>query len=85
RICPGMHVAEHTIESTTMRLVWAFDFHPAIDAVTAQPIKPKEDYTSDNTLAPRPFRCKIVPRTPRRAHVVRRSFVDATRTPRLFE
>lgn len=63
RICPGMHVAEHTMvchillyfplylmvlqELTTMRLLWAFDFHPAIDQVTGQPIKlDLEDYTS---------------------------------------
>ena len=92
-------------ELATMRLLWAFDFHPAIDQVTGQPIKPNlEDYTSvrshsyhlisafnrhcsyqDITLAPRPFRCRIVPRSPQRAHVVRRSFVDATNTLRLFE
>lgn len=30
-----------------MRLLWAFDFHPAIDQVTGQPIKlDLEDYTS---------------------------------------
>jgi cytochrome P450 len=86
RICPGMHVAEHTMELTTMRLLWAFDFRPAIDQVTGQPIKLNlEDYTSDITLAPRPFRCQITPRTPQRAHVVRRSFVDVTNTLRLFE
>lgn len=55
RICPGMHIAEHTMvrrillymplylmvlqELTTMRLLWAFDFRPEIDQVTGQPIE----------------------------------------------
>ncbi|KAG8220288.1 hypothetical protein J3R82DRAFT_3543 [Butyriboletus roseoflavus] len=86
RICPGMHIAEHTMELTTLRLLWAFDFHPVRDQVTAQPIELDiEDYTSTITLAPRPFRCQIVPRSPHRARVIRRSFADATNTLKLFE
>lgn len=34
-------------ELTTMRLLWAFDFSPAVDQVTARPIEVNlEDYTS---------------------------------------
>ncbi|KZP29881.1 cytochrome P450 [Athelia psychrophila] len=86
RMCPGMHIAHQTMALTTMRLLWAFDFRPAVDATTMQPVKVDlEDFSSDITLAPRPFRCSITPRSVQRTQVVRNSFVDATSTFKQFE
>jgi len=86
RVCPGMHVAQDTMALTTMRLLWAFNFEPAKDPTTMRPIKVDiEDFSSNLTLAPRPFRCTITPRSAQHAQVSKSSFMDATHAFKPFE
>lgn len=42
-------------------------------------------YFQDITLAPRPFRCSIVPRSAQHIRVVQSAFLDATDTFKRFE
>jgi hypothetical protein len=32
RICPGLHVADRSLFLTILRLLWAFDFKPHLEA-----------------------------------------------------
>ena len=38
RICPGMHLAPTTAILATMKLLWAFEFRPAVDPATGTEI-----------------------------------------------
>ncbi|KAL1710409.1 cytochrome P450 [Schizophyllum commune] len=38
RICPGMHLAPTTAILATMKLLWAFEFRPAVDPATGKEI-----------------------------------------------
>ncbi|KAI5889194.1 cytochrome P450 [Schizophyllum commune H4-8] len=38
RICPGMHLAPTTAILAAMKLLWAFEFHPAVDPTTGKEV-----------------------------------------------
>ncbi|KAJ7868861.1 cytochrome P450 [Mycena leptocephala] len=78
RICPGQWVARSTMQLTAMRLIWALKFSDATDPTTGNPISRDLDfYASDFVVMPRPFRCKIEPRSVEHREVVVQAQEDA--------
>ncbi|KAJ7444582.1 cytochrome P450 [Mycena galericulata] len=77
RNCPGIHLAQNSININVMNLLWAFDFNKDIDA-SGNPVE-LDMFASSKGLAtgPLPFRCKITPRTSEKADIIRREFLDA--------
>ncbi|KAF7328682.1 putative cytochrome P450 [Mycena sanguinolenta] len=85
RICPGRHLAQHSINLNAMNLVWAFNFTADTDA-GGNPIKLDTfDYERGILTGPRPFKCKITPRSKEKAEIIERAFADAGDTFSKFE
>ncbi|KAJ6482546.1 cytochrome P450 [Mycena sanguinolenta] len=85
RICPGLHVAQHTINLNVMNLLWAFDFDKAVDA-NGSPIEVDTmDYLSGLSAKPRPFKCRITPRTPEKAEIIELELLNAIEMLSKFE
>ncbi|KAJ6482554.1 cytochrome P450 [Mycena sanguinolenta] len=85
RICPGLHLAQNSINLNAMNFVWAFDFTTDTDA-EGNPIKLDTfDYERGILTGPRPFKCKITPRSKEKAEIIERAFVDAEDTFSKFE
>ncbi|KAJ7843073.1 cytochrome P450 [Mycena olivaceomarginata] len=77
RICPGLHVAQDSINLNVMNLLWAFNFNKATDA-EGKPIEVDTwDYVTGLTSKPRSFKCKITPRTPEKAEIIQHEFLGA--------
>ncbi|KAF7366196.1 putative cytochrome P450 [Mycena venus] len=85
RICPGIHLAESSININVMNLLWAFDVKPETDAA-GNPI-PVDTlaYLGGLAPAPAPFKCKITPRTAAKAKIIEREYLAATETFSKFE
>lgn len=63
RLCQGMHIADRSLFMAISRMLWAFDFHRAIDQETGQEIIPNAgDLTQGLFIYPKPFAANIVPR-----------------------
>ncbi|KAH0842502.1 hypothetical protein FOPE_07239 [Fonsecaea pedrosoi] len=70
RICPGSHVAERTVFIAMCRLLWAFEFHPKLDA-SGKPIPIDRDAFEPGLVAgPAPFDCIIKPRSQEKAQKI---------------
>ncbi|TDL24453.1 cytochrome P450 [Rickenella mellea] len=74
RICPGMHLAENSLFLTVATILATFDIAKATDA-DGNEITPEVEF-SGFISHPRPFRCKITPRSETAAELVR-SYVVA--------
>ncbi|KAJ6535753.1 cytochrome P450 [Mycena capillaripes] len=85
RMCPGIHLAQNSINLNTMNLLWAFNFNPDIDA-DGKPV-PADlfAYTKGISAAPLPFKCRITPRTPQKAKIIEHEFIEAADTFSKFE
>ncbi|KAF7369124.1 Cytochrome P450 [Mycena venus] len=78
RICPGQWVARSTIHLASMHMVWALKFSEARDSTTGEPILQDLDcYTNHFVVMPRPFKCKIEPRTTEHRNLVAQARDDA--------
>lgn len=78
RICPGIHIAERSLFLGISRLLWAFNFAPALDPQTKEPIWPDpEKLTQGFDCGPVPFLTRITPRSEERAALVRREWLEA--------
>ncbi|KAF7377422.1 putative cytochrome P450 [Mycena sanguinolenta] len=85
RICPGQHVAQHSINLNAMNFVWAFNFTADTDA-EGNPIRLDTfNFERGISTKPRPFKCKITPRSKEKAEIIERAFVDAGDTFSKFE
>ncbi|KAJ7202055.1 cytochrome P450 [Mycena pura] len=85
RICPGIHLAQNSININAMNLVWAFDFKTDTDA-SGNPIEVDTfDYQKGILTGPNPFRCKITPRSVEKAEIIEREFLEAADTFSKFE
>ncbi|KAF7336322.1 putative cytochrome P450 [Mycena venus] len=85
RLCPGIHLAQNSININAMNLVWAFNFNPDIGA-DGNPIPSDTGaYTKGAAPAPLPFKCQITPRTPGKAKMIERKFLEAADTFSKFE
>ncbi|KAJ6594846.1 cytochrome P450 [Mycena capillaripes] len=85
RLCPGIHLAQNSININAMNLLWAFDFKPALDA-DGNPVPPDIfAYNKGASTAPKPFKCRISPRTPEKARIIESEFLGAAGTFSKFE
>uniref|UniRef100_A0A0W0GBY3 Putative cytochrome P450 n=1 Tax=Moniliophthora roreri TaxID=221103 RepID=A0A0W0GBY3_MONRR len=81
RICPGVHLAHNSLALNTMNLLWAFDFRPAKDPETDKELPVDVwGYEEGFALAPKPFKCRIIPRGEYVKDIVEREFHAATDT-----
>ncbi|KAJ7807024.1 cytochrome P450 [Mycena olivaceomarginata] len=85
RICPGMYLAQNSINLNAMNLLWAFDFKPDIDS-NGNPI-PVDIFAYRNglSMAPLPFKCRITPRTAAKAGIIENEFLETADTFSKFE
>ncbi|KAJ7805424.1 cytochrome P450 [Mycena olivaceomarginata] len=85
RICPGMYLAQNSINLNAMNLLWAFDFKPDID-MNGDPI-PADifAYRKGIATAPLPFKCRITPRTAAKARIIENEFLETADTFSKFE
>jgi cytochrome P450 len=74
RICPGMHLAENSLEIVLAKLLWAFEILPPEGKEMDLSDEANED--GANTL-PKPYRVRFVPRSAGAAEVVRREWRHA--------
>lgn len=86
RICPGIHLANNSLILNTMNLIWAFNFEHAVDPSSGEPIPVDiSNYQKGILTAPKPFKCKITCRSPKRAEIIEREFRDAIHIFENFE
>lgn len=85
RSCPGIHLAQNSINLLTLYLLWAFDFDTDIDKL-GNPVKPDTfAFKQGLGTGPLPFQCRIAPRTTEKAEIIKREYLDAGDTFRKFE
>ncbi|EIM81953.1 cytochrome P450 [Stereum hirsutum FP-91666 SS1] len=71
RICPGQAVAMQSLFIVISRMLWAFDFNPALDE-SGKSVYPDPDTSTSNvTRRPVAFKCALKPRTGEVAEMVR--------------
>ncbi|KAK7052071.1 putative cytochrome P450 [Favolaschia claudopus] len=85
RVCPGIHLAQNSININAMNLVWAFNFTPDTDT-QGNPIPLDTlDYHKGILTGPRSFKCKITPRSAGKADIIEHEFLEAADTFSKFE
>ncbi|KAF9254188.1 cytochrome P450 [Marasmius fiardii PR-910] len=62
RVCPGRHVADHSLWIAIAYLLWAFDFKKAVDS-NGNEVEPVINYHDGLISHPDPFKCQITPRS----------------------
>ncbi|KAF7303882.1 putative cytochrome P450 [Mycena indigotica] len=85
RICPGINIAQNSININTLNLVWAFNFQPPLDDSGKEIDLDLFDYQRGILTAPSPFECRIQVRTPHKANLIKQAFLEATDTFAKFE
>ncbi|KAJ7622347.1 cytochrome P450 [Roridomyces roridus] len=80
RSCPGIHVAQNSININVLNLIWAFEFRPAVDAEVDT-----FAYSKGVVTTPLPFRCQITPRSAEKAEIIRRRFQEVREMFEKFE
>jgi len=72
RLCQGIHIAERSLALGISRMMWAFDFSPAIDERTGRPLSyDGDDLVGGITVEPRAYQCTITPRSEQKAELIR--------------
>jgi hypothetical protein len=75
RICQGMHIADRSLFLAISRLLWAFDFCPALDKDTGKALLPRLDDNTDGLASwPKTFKADIRPRDISKAEVIRQEW-----------
>ncbi|KAI5116166.1 hypothetical protein M0805_002850 [Coniferiporia weirii] len=72
RICPGRYFAESSIFITVASILAAFNVEKALDA-NGNPVTPALGYTSTFVRHPKPFKCKLTPRSDKIALAVQQA------------
>ncbi|KAJ7677806.1 cytochrome P450 [Mycena polygramma] len=85
RICAGIHVAQNSINLNAMNLVWAFNFAAQKDAAGNPVELDTFAYQKGLLTNPKPFKCKITPRSAAKAEIIRHEFLEAESTFARFE
>jgi len=86
RICPGIHLVSNSLNINIVNLLWAFNFLKLANAETGETIEPDvRDFGTDIAISPRPFQCRIVPRSEKHAELVREEFLRASDAFEPFE
>lgn len=74
-----MHIADRSLFLAISRLLWAFDFHRAVDPDTNEEIIPDMNNLADGVMAfPKPFPASIMPRDDRKAQAVKEEWQKMT-------
>ncbi|KNG83322.1 putative cytochrome P450, partial [Aspergillus nomiae NRRL 13137] len=88
RVCPGIHLGERNIFLGICKLLWAFEFHKAVDA-SGNPIEtdinPTTAYSEGFITSANKFPCRIVPRSEKRKATIMREFADMERVFSKYE
>ena len=75
RRCQGMHIADRSVFLAMSRLLWAFDFHRAVDLKTGQELIPDMSNLADGMMSfPNPFPTDIRPRNAFKAEYIRQEW-----------
>ncbi|OXV07953.1 hypothetical protein Egran_04277 [Elaphomyces granulatus] len=80
RICPGIHLAERTLFMAVAKLLWAFRFELDRDTTgNLIPIDtdPVTGYIDGLSLDPKPFACRVTPRSKAREETILREVAIA--------
>ncbi|KAJ7768207.1 cytochrome P450 [Mycena metata] len=86
RICIGQWIGRSTMQITAMRLIWALKFADARDPATDKPLSRDLDtYAHNFVVMPRPFKCKIEPRSAEYRDVIVQAQEDAKHYLSRFE
>ncbi|KAK7052024.1 putative cytochrome P450 [Favolaschia claudopus] len=85
RSCPGIHVAQNSININAMNLIWAFNLSSPTDtngnSISVDTFK----YQTGLASGPSPFECKIATRSAKKAELIESEFVESTDTFLKFE
>ncbi|OAG38748.1 hypothetical protein AYO21_07101 [Fonsecaea monophora] len=76
RLCPGTHLADDILFLAMSKLVWAFDFKPAVINGKEVPPTP-ERFTQTAVVMPEPYPATIVPRSAKRAAMIKKEWEQA--------
>jgi len=71
RLCQGIHIAERSLFLGISRLVWGFNFSPALGADGSPVSYDVEDLVGGITVEPAHYNCLIAPRSEKKAEVMR--------------
>ena len=81
RLCPGIHLADRNLWHAITKLLWAFDFKPAIDPLTGKPVpldtSVETGYREGLTMCPYNFVCNITLRSEARRQVIYQDLKEA--------
>ncbi|KAK0732303.1 cytochrome P450 [Lasiosphaeris hirsuta] len=77
RICPGMHLAQASVDLNIARILWAFDVGAAKDGEGRDIEVDIFAFSDGFNSSPLPFPCSITPRSPEHAAVVEREYQEA--------
>ncbi|KAH8115965.1 cytochrome P450 [Phellopilus nigrolimitatus] len=72
RFCPGKFFADSAVFLGVASILSTFDIQKALDE-NGVPITPTEEYTTTFVRHPKPFKCRITPRTGKTASVIRQA------------
>ncbi|KAH9900103.1 cytochrome P450 [Xylariomycetidae sp. FL2044] len=64
RTCSGQPLAEQSLLSVIIRLLWAYDIRPGLDESGNEVTLDIFAYTSCENMRPEPFKARFIPRTP---------------------
>ncbi|KAI5115858.1 hypothetical protein M0805_003824 [Coniferiporia weirii] len=76
RICSGRHFADNAIYIAVASILAAFDIGKAL-AADGTLITPAVEYTPSFISHPKPFKCKITPRSDKIAHIIQQTVESA--------
>ncbi|CAG7927344.1 unnamed protein product [Penicillium olsonii] len=80
RICPGIHLSERSLFLGAAKLLWAFRFEQQVDSM-GNPMEidtdPVTGYTEGFLVCPKPFGCKVIPRSKRHEETILKEFTKA--------
>lgn len=76
RVCPGVHVAEHSLYINIVRVLWGFNILPEIDEV-GDFVEPNTNLVPGFLTVPQPFGARFEARSPKHANVIQESFKAA--------
>lgn len=71
RLCQGIHIAERSLFYAISRLVWGFNFTPALDQNGQPIVYDVDDLVGGVTVEPRHYTCHIECRSASKAEIIR--------------
>ncbi|KAK5019977.1 hypothetical protein LTR16_000079 [Cryomyces antarcticus] len=77
RICPGMNIAERSLNLLVARVAWTFNISKARDERGREIAVPLYDYTSGFNVQPKPFAFDMKARSEDKARMVERAMREA--------